>query len=97
MDGVWDTHSSKSNMAMGAVARIASELGFDEQLVEAIKQANTVEAAMEQLKSEPRAKELWMKIEQTVGELVQLRVPSVDRVQVRLFSLKGEALGQGAA
>ena len=97
LDGVWDTHSSKSNMAMGAVARIASELGFDEQLVEAIKQANTVEAAMEQLKSEPRAKELWMKIEQTVGELVQLRVPSVDCVQVRLFSLKGEALGQGAA
>ena len=97
LDGVWNTHSTKSNMAMGAVARIASELGFDAQLVEAIKQANTVEAAMEQLKSEPRAKELWMKIEQIVGELVQRKVPLVNQVQVRLFSLKGEALGQGAA
>lgn len=97
LDGVWDTHSSRSNMAMEAVARTAAGCGFDAQLVAAVKQANTVEAAMEQLKNEPRAKELWMKIEQTVGELVQQRVPSVNRVQVRLFSLKGEALGQGAA
>ena len=93
LDGVWDTHSSKSGMAMASVARVAAEQGFDSDLVQEIAQANTVEAAMERLKSEPGATALWMEIERRIGALVQARVPGVQRVEVRLFDLHGNTLG----
>jgi len=93
LDGVWDTHSSKSDMAMKVVARIAAERGFDKRLVQELEQANTVEAATERLKSEPGAQALWIDIEQRIAELVHQRVPGVKRVEVRLFNLQGESLG----
>ena len=95
LDGVWDTHSSKSNMAMNAVANVAAECGFEQTLVEEMRQANTVEAVMEQLKSEPRAQAFWMEIERRISQLAHSRVPLVGRVEVRLFNLNGEAIGQG--
>lgn len=93
LDGAWDTHSSKSNMAMGCVARVAAERGFAPDLVQEIERANTVEAAMERLKSEPGAQALWIDIEQRIGVLTHARVPAVDKVEVRLFDLHGNALG----
>ena len=95
LDGVWDTHSSKSNMAMNAVANVAAECGFEQTLVEEMRQANTVEAVMEQLKNEPRAQEFWIEIERRISQLAHSRVPLVERVEVRLFNLNGEAIGQG--
>jgi cobalt-precorrin-5B (C1)-methyltransferase len=97
LDGVWDTHSSKSNMAMGAVARVAAERGYPAALVEKMANANTVEAAMEQLKNEMSAGDaqaLWIDIEQRIAACAQARVPAVDRVEVRLFDLHGNSLGQ---
>lgn len=97
LDGVWDTHSSKSNMAMGAVARVAAERGYPAALVEKMANANTVEAAMEQLKSDMNATDaqaLWIDIEQRIAACAQARVPAVDRVEVRLFDLHGNSLGQ---
>ncbi len=94
LDGVWDTHSSKSSMAMGCVARVAAERGFAQHLVQEIKTANTVEAAMERLKSEPGAQALWIEIERRIGVLVHARVPAVEKVEVRLFDLHGNALGE---
>jgi len=99
LDGVWDTHSSKSNMAMGAVARVAAERGYPAALVEEMAHANTVEAAMERLKSEMNvtdAQGLWIDIEQRIAACAQARVPAVDRVEVRLFDLHGNSLGQNA-
>ena len=93
LDGVWDTHSSKSGMAMGSVARVVAEQGFDPALVQEIERANTVEAAMERLKSEPGAAALWVEIERRIAALVQARVPAVQRVEVRLFDLHGNPLG----
>ena len=93
LDGVWDTHSSKSGMAMGSVARVVAEQGFDPALVQEIERANTVEAAMERLKSEPGAAALWVEIERRIAALVQARVPAVQRVEVRLFDLHGNTLG----
>lgn len=93
LDGAWDTHSSKSNMAMGCVARVAAERGFAPDLVQEIEKANTVEAAMERLKSEPGAQALWVDIERRIGVLAHARVPAVDKVEVRLFDLHGNALG----
>lgn len=94
LDGVWDTHSSKSRMAMGCVARVAAERGFAQHLVQEIKTANTVEAAMELLKSEPGAQALWIEIERRIGVLVHARVPAVEKVEVRLFDLHGNTLGE---
>jgi len=94
LDGVWDTHSGKSGMAMGVVARIAAERGFNSLLVQELEQANTVEAATERLKNEPGAQALWTDIERRIAALVHLRVPAVKRVEVRLFNLQGDSLGE---
>ena len=96
LDGEWDTHSSKSSMAMGCVARVAAERGFAPALVQEIEKANTVEAAMERLKSEPGAQALWVDLERRIGALAHARMPAVDKVEVRLFDLHGTALGEGA-
>ncbi|MFZ2404494.1 MAG: cobalt-precorrin-5B (C(1))-methyltransferase CbiD [Methylobacter sp.] len=95
LDGVWDTHSSRSDMAMSVVARIAAEQGFDSRLVQELEQANTVEAAIQRLTNEPGAQALWMDIEQRIAALVHTRVPAVQKVEVRLFNLQGDALGTG--
>jgi len=97
LDGVWDTHSSKSNMAMGGVARVAAELatglGFSAALIADIESANTVEAAIERLKDQPGSAALWREIETRIAVLAQARLPSVKRVEVRLFDLDGNLLG----
>ncbi|MDP1772470.1 MAG: cobalt-precorrin-5B (C(1))-methyltransferase CbiD [Methylobacter sp.] len=94
LDGVWDTHSSKSDMAMSVVARIAAERGFNSRLAQELEQANTVEAAIERLMNEPGAQALWTVIEQRIAALVQTKVPTVKKVEVRLFNLQGDALGE---
>lgn len=96
LDDVWDTHSSKSAMAMPTVARVAADCGVDAPTVARLAGANTVEAAMEQLKPHPRARDVWGEIERRVSARMQPRVPNVDRVEVRLFGLQGVALGQAA-
>ncbi len=100
LDGAWDTHSGKSGMAMGGVARVASELaaelGFSAALIGEIESANTVEAAIERLKNEPGGSALWRAIEARIAALAQARVPSVKRVEVRLFDLDGNLLGADA-
>ena len=93
LDGAWDTHSSRSGMAMGCVAQVARECGFDPQLVQEMEHSNTVEAAMERLKSEPGAQALWVEIGRRVAELVHERVPAAARIEVRLFDLHGNTLG----
>ena len=93
LNGAWDTHSSRSGMAMGCVARLARECGFDPHLVQEIEHSNTVEAAMERLKSEPGAQALWMEMERRIAELVHERVPAAARIEVRLFDLHGNTLG----
>jgi cobalt-precorrin-5B (C1)-methyltransferase len=96
LDGVWDTHSSKSNMAMGSVARVAAERGLSVQIVKEMEQANTVEAVIEQMRHQPGAQAFWMDIEARIGAHVQVRVPAVKKVEIRLFDLAGTALGAAA-
>ncbi|MDB5992010.1 MAG: cbiD [Herbaspirillum sp.] len=92
--GAWDTHSSKSDMAMESVAQVAAERGYSAQIVHSIRWANTVEAAMEILKTEPGAQAFWIDIEQRIAQRVQARVPAVAQVKVRLFDLAGNLLGE---
>ncbi len=93
LDGVWDTHSSKSDMAMSVIARIAAERGFNSGLVQELEQANTVEAAIDRLSNEPGAQALWIDIEQRIATLIHARVPAAKQVEVRLFNLQGNSLG----
>lgn len=93
LDGVWDTHSSKSGMAMGSVAAVATELGVAAALVEQIKTANTVENVIQILQHQPGAQAFWTEIEQRIAARMQPRVPRADRVAVRLFAMDGTPLG----
>jgi cobalt-precorrin-5B (C1)-methyltransferase len=93
LDNVWDTHSSKSDMAMSVVARIAAERGFNNPVVQELEQTNTVEAAIDILNNQPGSQALWIDIEQRIGQLVHARVPAVQQVEVRLFNLQGYSLG----
>lgn len=97
LDGVWDTHSSRSNMAMGSVARVAAQCGVPEQVVRDMENANTVEAAIGILKPRPEARAVWIETERRIAALAQQRVPAVERVEVRLFDLDGNRLGQPGA
>ncbi|WP_103974766.1 cobalt-precorrin-5B (C(1))-methyltransferase CbiD [Methylovulum psychrotolerans] len=90
--GAWDTHSGKSAMAMAAVATVAADLGFTHAQVQAITQANTVEAIIG-IVPQPQARVLWLEIERRIAALVRQRTPAVKRVEVRLFNLQGETLG----
>ncbi|UWE14355.1 cobalt-precorrin-5B (C(1))-methyltransferase CbiD [Herbaspirillum huttiense] len=105
LDGVWDTHSSKSNMAMQGVARVAEEMNaagqgvlFDAALLQQMKEANTVEAIIELVRQQDAAlsRRLWCEIEARIAALAHARVPAVERIAVRLFDLEGRQLGEGA-
>lgn len=93
LDDVWDTHSSRSGMAMTAIAKVGEAIGFDAGLVESISKCNTTEAVLELLSAESRAKVFWTEVERRIGVLMKQRVSSADEVAVRLFSMNGTALG----
>jgi cobalt-precorrin-5B (C1)-methyltransferase len=96
LDDIWDTHSSKSPMAMIAVSKVAADCGFTAQEVTTLANSNTVEAAVGWLGKHPGAHELWCKVEERITQTVQARLKGVDRVETRLFGLHGVALGQAA-
>ncbi len=94
--GDWDTHSSKSAMAMRAVAQVAAECGFAPTEVAAMAGSNTVEAVLDSLREHPRARALWCEVERRIAAAMRERLSRVERLEVRLFGLHGTALGQAA-
>jgi cobalt-precorrin-5B (C1)-methyltransferase len=96
LDDIWDTHSGRSPMAMGAVARVAVECGFSQEDAGSLCGSNTVEAAIEMLRRHPRAHDLWCAVEQRIAAAVHSRLTHVDCVEARLFGLQGVGLGQAA-
>lgn len=94
LDGVWDTHSNKSDMAMQTVADVAMDCGVEASIVGKIAVANTVENVIELMQPHPMARTLWIEVEQRVGRLMHRRVPLVDRVEVRLFRMNGLPIGE---
>lgn len=94
LNGDWDTHSRKSDMAMKTVARIAAGMGFDGAMVRTIEEANTVEAVISLLSGRADGKEFWMEVEKQIARLMQERVPRVDSVRVGLFAMDGTPLGE---
>ncbi|TDR79819.1 cobalt-precorrin-5B (C(1))-methyltransferase CbiD [Paludibacterium purpuratum] len=96
LDGSWDTHSSKSRMAMRGVAQFAAAQGFEPDIVLQIEKANTVENVIQILQPDARAHAFWCALEAHLAAMMQPRVPSVDRLSVRLFSMDGTPLGEAA-
>jgi cobalt-precorrin-5B (C1)-methyltransferase len=96
LDDIWDTHSTRSQMAMSAVARVAADCGFPEEEVRGLQGSNTVEATVELLRDHPRGRELWSTVEKRISGAVHARLKKVERVETRLFGLRGVALGQAA-
>jgi cobalt-precorrin-5B (C1)-methyltransferase len=94
LNGDWNTHSRKSDMAMKTVARIADGMGFDGERVRMIEEANTVEAIVSLMNAHPDGKGFWMEVEKQTARLVQARVPNVDTVRVGLFAMDGTPLGE---
>jgi cobalt-precorrin-5B (C1)-methyltransferase len=95
LDGVWDTHSGKSGMAMGTVAAVAADCGFADELVERIRHANTVENVIQMLHEHPASQRFWTEIEQRTARMIHERVPMAEQVQVRLFAMNGSPIGAG--
>lgn len=93
LDHVWDTHSKNSIMAMQAVARIAREVGLSSEIVGQIEKANSVEAVIELLANRADGIKLWVAVEDRLEKIMRGRVPHVNRLAVRLFSMNGSPLG----
>jgi cobalt-precorrin-5B (C1)-methyltransferase len=93
LDGVWDTHSSKSDMAMGAIARVAQDLGAGASMARAIVECKTVEGVVVFLNQHPIGKQVWKTVEDRCSAIVQKRVERGGRVMLRLFSMNGTPLG----
>lgn len=96
LDGVWDTHSGKSGMAMGTVAAVAADCGFAPQLVQQIAKANTVENVIQILQGDARSQDFWIEVEQRTARLMHSKVPAAQRVEVRLFAMNGTPIGAAA-
>lgn len=93
LDGVWDTHSSKSAMATSAVATIAQSIGFSSDLVKSMNNANTVEAIIENPDIDQASSErLWQAVEEAIAQKVAERLKLVKDLQVRLFNMSGKML-----
>ncbi len=96
LDGSWNTHSSKSKMAMNNVAKIAAQYSLSKQTLRIIQHADTVESIIQQLKYHTEGKKLWICVEKQIAMLVKQRAPLVELVEVRLFDLKGNPIGVDA-
>jgi cobalt-precorrin-5B (C1)-methyltransferase len=93
LDGVWDTHSSRSAMAIQAIASVASEMKLDSSLISQLEKVKTVEAIVEQLGTSEEAIRLWSAVEDRLEALVKKRSQRVKHIYVRLFSMNGTPLG----
>ncbi len=93
LDGHWDTHSQRSPMALGALARVAGEIGLPAGTIKAIAEANTVEAIVGNIGS-AKEKSLWTEASLRVAAAVKALMPRVNSVGVQLFDMSGQMLGE---
>lgn len=91
LDGHWDTHSKQSPMAMETLSRLAAELRMAESGIALVRNANTVEAIIQESDRE-EFQPFWCEVETRLESVINSRTPSVEQVQVRLFSMTGDRL-----
>ena len=83
--GHWDTHSNRSEMAIGAVVQLAARLG-----IVADPHAQTVEGLFESLKGKAKRR-LGDALAEAVRTAVRARIPQP--LAVALVNMKGDLLG----
>ena len=93
LDGVWDTHSDKSNSAVDAVCRIARETGLPDEQIAQMQVSKTVEGIIGILKPESGARDFWRTVECRIARTLQPKLASVRDIRVRLFQMDGTPLG----
>jgi cobalt-precorrin-5B (C1)-methyltransferase len=93
--GHWDTHSRSSGMAMQPMSVFAREQGFDSALVGTIKNANTVEAVIEDLHKLESGDSFWRTLEIRLSQIAAGKTSKCKQVQVRLFDMHGKPLNKG--
>lgn len=92
LDGYWDTHSRNSPMAMSTLADLAEELELPLAVVELVRHANTVEAIVQDESRCQAVLPLWIAVQARLSQIIKQKTPSVENVQVRLFSMAGKML-----
>ncbi|UBV44395.1 cobalt-precorrin-5B (C(1))-methyltransferase CbiD (plasmid) [Deinococcus taeanensis] len=97
LNGDWNTHSAHSGMAMNAVARVAAALRLEDATVQALAQANTVDACVALLAGHALGAAVWQGVARQVAAALHGRAPGVGRVRVALFALDGGGLGEAEA
>lgn len=93
VDGVWDTHSHRSESAVRPVCRIAEACGFTPEECARFQASRTVEAIIESLAGDGRAPAFWREIEARIAAAMGRKLSTVDRICVRVFALDGKELG----
>ncbi|MFZ0502310.1 MAG: cobalt-precorrin-5B (C(1))-methyltransferase CbiD [Chthoniobacterales bacterium] len=91
--GDWDTHSGRSLSAVHSVTGLAHEFGVAPPALQVLSQCRSIEEAIEMLPASTLPPAFWNLVEHRVAGVVAERVPSVERVEVRLFRMDGGALG----
>ena len=93
LDGVWDTHSQRSESAVTPVRRIAGACGFTAEECARFQASRTVEGIIESLAGDERAPAFWREVETRIAAAIGPKLSTVDRVCVRIFTLDGKELG----
>jgi len=93
LDDAWDTHSSKSHMAMNAVANVAKDMGVNSDTAKAIRACKTVEGVVAFLNECGLGTQVWKEVEDRCAAIIEPRVKHIRRIGVRIFSMNGSALG----
>jgi cobalt-precorrin-5B (C1)-methyltransferase len=91
--GDWDTHSGRSRSAIHSISQLAQEFGLPSSVLEVLGQCRSIEEAIASLPAETLSPAFWTVVEGRIAAVTAQRVPSVRRVEVRLFRMDGEALG----
>ncbi len=93
LDDVYETHSARSQSAVGAVSRLANRYGMSGTLLESMAQSRTVEGQIELLKAEAFSREFWSLVERGIAAQISCLLEHVELVSVRLFQMDGNPLG----
>ncbi len=99
LNGSFNLHSSKSEMAMSVIAAEASSMGICRDLCARLAQANTVEHSIEIMAESRLAAEFWQHVENEIAEQLQTHaalqpLSKIDFIKVKLLAMNSRLLGE---
>lgn len=94
LNGDWNTHSQHSGMAMNAIARVAADINIDQNTVQQLEHANTVDACVDILAKHQQGKAVWHEVAYQIAKTMHQRVSHVQQLKIALFALDGTPLSE---